>query len=469
MPRTPPTNQNIESVDAKNPTNVVMSEIINLEENEPIDLESNKNGPGKYKERAWEYKRMAVEDRIRNLPGHLTDSILERLPIKEAVRTSILSRKWRYRWTTMRELVFDEQFSKKFAKTGAFGHNGFIRIINQAMFLHEGPLLKFHLHIPHISLDSFQEVDQWMLFLSRNGVTELILTNSIHRYQFPFHVFSCLELRKLELTNCLFKPPLEFKGFPNLEDLELTNINFGDNLCGCQISLPQLKTLSLYMCINVCKFSIKATNLWSLVVLTGSAARSSVRVLVGPYITMFGIQDFVAGERKNLSTGLSHLPGIKDVHIDSIFLKCLFAENIPKWLPHTVNSLKRLRLQFFQVGDLNQLHGALCLLRNSPNLEQLYLKLEPRVDEGPALNHLESSNCLDCTLNQLELVEITDLHGSRPEMLFIELLLAHSPSLHKFIITPSRVSMVKKRLAITIDVMQFSRASPKAKLFFINS
>ncbi|KAL4561337.1 hypothetical protein LXL04_033501 [Taraxacum kok-saghyz] len=357
----------------------------------------------------------AEEDRISNLQEHLLDSILERVPIEDAARTSILSRKWRHTWRNMRALVFDKHFSNKFAKNGAFRRN--------------------------IPPDSFQEVDQWMYFLSRNGVTEIILTNSNQLYKLPCYMFCCRELRKLKLKHCLFKPPLEFKAFLNLEDLELTNIDFGDNLCGSQISLPQLKTLSL----------------------------SSVRKLRGSYITIFGIHDFVGGDRKDLSKELSHLPEIKDVHIDSIFRKCLFAENIPKWLPHPVISLKRLRLQFFQVGDLDQLHGALCLLRNSPNVEQLYLKLEPRVDEGPALNHLKSSNCLDCTLNQLQTVEITDLQGSRPEMLFIELLLAHSPSLHKFTIKPSRVSNVKNRLFITIDVMRFSRASPKAKLLFVNS
>ncbi|KAI3511342.1 hypothetical protein L1887_18493 [Cichorium endivia] len=73
---------------------------------------------------------------------------------------------------------------------------------------------------------------------------------------------------------------------------------------------------------------------------------------------------------------------------------------------------------------------------------------EPRVDVGPASNHLESSNCLDCTLNRLQTVEIRSLEGSRPELLFIQLLLAHSPSLEKITITPSRASDLQKRLDI---------------------
>ncbi|CAH1419804.1 unnamed protein product [Lactuca virosa] len=167
----------------------------------------------------------------------------------------------------MRVLVFDKHFSRKFAINGALVRNGFIRIINQVLCLHKGPILKFHLYIPNISLDIFQEIDQWMLVLSRNGVKELILNNLNRRYELPSHVFSCQELTNLELHKCFFKPPLEFDGFLNLEDLYLENVNFGAKLCGTQISLPQLKALSIQSCTNVYNFNIKATKLQSLFVI----------------------------------------------------------------------------------------------------------------------------------------------------------------------------------------------------------
>ena len=45
-------------------------------------------------------------DIISNLPRKITDEILVRLPIREAVRTCVLSTKWRNKWTTIPELVF---------------------------------------------------------------------------------------------------------------------------------------------------------------------------------------------------------------------------------------------------------------------------------------------------------------------------------------------------------------------------
>ncbi|KAJ0612071.1 putative F-box domain-containing protein [Helianthus annuus] len=73
------------------------------------------------------------DDIITNLPDDLINPILERLPVKDAVRTSVLSKRWRYRWTTMRTLDFHFGFSGQFLNIGAYQHNGFIRVISQIM------------------------------------------------------------------------------------------------------------------------------------------------------------------------------------------------------------------------------------------------------------------------------------------------------------------------------------------------
>ncbi|GKA68122.1 F-box/FBD/LRR-repeat protein [Tanacetum coccineum] len=47
-------------------------------------------------------------DRISNLPSCIIETILCRVPIKEAARTSILSREWRYKWIKIPKLTFKE-------------------------------------------------------------------------------------------------------------------------------------------------------------------------------------------------------------------------------------------------------------------------------------------------------------------------------------------------------------------------
>ncbi|GJR52790.1 ribonuclease H-like domain-containing protein [Tanacetum coccineum] len=159
-----------------------------------------------------------------------------------------------------------------------------------------------------------------------------------------------------------------------------------------------------------------------------------------------------------------------------------------------------LSSEITQSLDFVQLQGALCLLQNSPNLESLHIfdyhtansrfgdlvvkyvlflnliiKLdfksslpflsfqEPLLtnsDAGPISNYLESPDSLDQTLNKLKTVKTKNIEGSRPELLFIKLLHAHSPSLEKFTIQIRGTSDGNKRFNIDKDVMHsFPRAS----------
>ncbi|KAL4561339.1 hypothetical protein LXL04_033503 [Taraxacum kok-saghyz] len=266
-------------------------------------------------------------------------------------------------------------------------------------------------------LDSFQEVDQWMKLLARKGVRELDIANLNQRYQLPSYIFSCQKLRKLKLDNCIFKPPLQFEGFLDLEELELKNIVFGKDLNGTQISLPGLKNLYLNSCTYVYNFNIKAEKL------------------------------------EILYLGL-----------------CVDATLLLRLLPHAINSLSHLCLLSFH-SDLNQLHGALCLVRNSPNLERLCMLHAGFMKEHevvPALDQMPSPTCLDFTLNQLRIVGIECLEGSMIELFFIKLLLAHSPSLEMLYIITSETSNPQKRYNLAKDIMRFPCASPKAQVICLD-
>ncbi|XP_052622357.1 F-box/FBD/LRR-repeat protein At1g13570-like [Lactuca sativa] len=425
---------------------------------------------GKHKRR---YVTRVGEDRISNLPEHLIDSILERVPFEDAVKTSIISKKSRYKWTSMKVLTFDNHFNAKIAKNGAIDYNEYISTINQVLNLHKGPISKFVIHIPPMLLDSFEEIDEWMMLLSRNNVTKLVLYNSNRRYELPSHVYSCLGLTELILENCNFNPPLQFEGFLNLEELFLEHIDFGENLSGNQINLPQLKNLSFRECMNVHNFNIKATKMKSLILVTCPDA-NLLQLLENPSIVVFGVsfrtfEDFDRFEMINSISFLSSLTRIEDFLIEGNFLKFLSTEEIPKWLPLSMNSLKRLELQDFEVADLDQLHVALCLLRNSPNLDTLRVHFEePRYFVGLALDHFKAANCLDYTLKQLRTVEITCLEGLEVELLFIKLLLAHSPNLENISITPIGRLTFRRRFAIARHVMSLPRASPKAVIIYLN-
>ncbi|MFS7995283.1 putative FBD domain, leucine-rich repeat domain superfamily [Helianthus anomalus] len=376
---------------------------------------------------------------IGNLSEHLSDSVLERLPIRDIVRTSILSKEWRYKWTTTRALVL---------------------------------------------MSSFQIIDQWLLFLSTKGLEDLTLANSSQPYQLPFCVFSCFQLRKLELTRCIFKPPLKFEGFLFLESLVLINIDFRTQVGGTEINLPQLKKLTMRSCINAFNFQIKVTQLQSLVIknchdvmlleLLHSQSLASVCIILGK-----PIKDYVRLKRMNLALMFSHMPNVQCLSIDAHFLKVFITEK-PEWFPHVVNNLKRLRLIDFSLGDLDDLHGVLCLLRNSPKLVELRMTHTETVKSvfppmpmqpggvEPASDHLESPDCLDQTLNRLRTIDLSPFQGSKTQLLYVKMLLAHSPSLEKFTIQADGSLNSDKRFDIAKDLMRFPRASTKAEMIYLD-
>ncbi|XP_058753511.1 uncharacterized protein LOC131626692 [Vicia villosa] len=72
-------------------------------------------------------------DRISCLPDQLIDYILSHLPIKDAGRTSVLSRKWGRKWSTQPYLLFDKQcVSTLGLEDSSIKRRKFLRIVDHA-------------------------------------------------------------------------------------------------------------------------------------------------------------------------------------------------------------------------------------------------------------------------------------------------------------------------------------------------
>ena len=83
-------------------------------------------------------------DRISCLPGDVIDQILLHLPIKEALRTSVLSSKWRSNWYTPPNLVFDKHCVSDASFQDPSGISSkFLRTVDHVLLLHSGSIKKF--------------------------------------------------------------------------------------------------------------------------------------------------------------------------------------------------------------------------------------------------------------------------------------------------------------------------------------
>nr|XP_043636378.1 F-box/FBD/LRR-repeat protein At1g13570-like [Erigeron canadensis] len=185
-------------------------------------------------------KFVAEDDFISSLPETLITSILDRLPIRDAVRTGILARNWRLKWTMLSQLVLDEQFFKDLLGAQGISSYDWRNVIQFLLHL-KGSITKFTLRLPKHRVVNDKDINHWFLFLSGKGIKDVTLINK-HKtpLKLPAHLFSCLELQCLEIDNCYFHPPLSFRGFPNLLDLNLYWVRvesnkYGELLTGCPL------------------------------------------------------------------------------------------------------------------------------------------------------------------------------------------------------------------------------------------
>ncbi|XP_060215723.1 F-box/FBD/LRR-repeat protein At1g13570-like [Lycium barbarum] len=176
-------------------------------------------------------------DILSNLQGDVIDEILIRLPLEDAVRTSILSKKWRYDWCRLPELALNQQALKASRNTIPLALT-FTNIVNHILTLHSGPITKFTLNLDPYLIPR-PTFDNLIYFLSKNDIQHLVLRFpwGINPYKLPSSFFTCLQLRHLTLQSCLIEllPPA-FRGFDKLRSLELHCVAISSKLLESLIS-----------------------------------------------------------------------------------------------------------------------------------------------------------------------------------------------------------------------------------------
>ncbi|KAJ1701029.1 hypothetical protein LUZ63_000808 [Rhynchospora breviuscula] len=191
-------------------------------------------------------------DRITDLPDDLKCNILARLPLKEMVGTSLLSRMWRYTWASIPNLVFNEKYFMSIREL--------VRFVDMVLLLHQGPICKFNIycldftHVP---------IERWMLVLSRNEIEEITIRCSLsYRWRICSCFFSIQSLKKVYLRNCTLMLPHVFCGLKHLQTLNLFACTISDDdleklyllQCGCNLELPlkfeHLKELSIQLTLH---------------------------------------------------------------------------------------------------------------------------------------------------------------------------------------------------------------------------
>ncbi|XP_062025373.1 F-box/FBD/LRR-repeat protein At1g13570-like isoform X2 [Rosa rugosa] len=321
-------------------------------------------------------------DNLSDLPSDVTEKILSFLPMKEAVRTSILSSKWRYKWAMLPDLVFDE-----LGFPGVlYKHDKLVKMVDHVLFLHIGPINKVKLS--HKGLNGTADIDRWILHLSRNSMKEFTFEFwKKPEYKMPSCLFSCQDLVHLDLSNCLLKPPRTFKGFKSLKKLQIESVTLTqdefENLIVC---CPLLKYLTMIDCRGFTKLKIDAPNLR---ILGLNCAFEDLNLQHTLKLTIIcisleanGDQGPVPGSSSNLLKLLAQCAHVQGLDIQNYFLKVrqegqALVGEVNSWLDDNQNFQLR-KLQIVEVHGISSTKAGLdfikFLLLNSPMLEKVFCK-----------------------------------------------------------------------------------------------
>ncbi|XP_022771905.1 F-box/FBD/LRR-repeat protein At1g13570-like isoform X2 [Durio zibethinus] len=354
-------------------------------------------------------------DRISNLPWDVLNSILMHLPLRDAARTSLLSRTWKYKWTNLSQFVIDDKcFPNSLPDKARWGEVR--RIFNHVRSNHSGPIEKFKLAA--YCYPDHSDLDEWIIFLTFNGIKELILQDFsvIRRFKLPPCLFSCPQLICLELHGCIFKLPTTFGGFNCLKSLTLTQVSIiSETLERLIHSCPILERLTLLNIDHLAILRIHNQNLKYLKVdsefedisLESCPLLASVDIHMIPMDGRTVPRKLEKGNPSNLIRVLGCLHGIKKLSLSSDFIKVVYSNQ----------ACRRV------------------------------------------LGFLKEQSRYDFFFSQLKVVRIRGLHGTKPEWEFLKLILAHSPVLETLTIVKYETGRLRESLLLDVE-----RASENLKI-----
>ncbi|XP_055809503.1 F-box/FBD/LRR-repeat protein At1g13570-like [Solanum dulcamara] len=352
--------------------------------------------------------------------------------------------------------LFESNSSKGIERTGRF------KVTNYQVYL----------DIPNIR--TCPNIDHLIYFLDRNGIQHLVLKLPFgHRYKLPSSFFISSGLRHLTLARSLIHPPPVFKGFDRLISLELRRVTISSESLGSLIShCPLLENLVLKNLDNPNPMEINAPKLRSFVF---SGTIHCIHLKNVPLLSNASYipTEFFVEEGHDLAKIFESISALENLCWKQDILQMVHvgpAKAMPTRLPSALNCLKRLYISWITLGEFFEFSFVLCLIRSSPNVEEIEIKVcgDPDVDHHcepvprDVLDEIPSSFS-NMTFNHLRTVKFYDVIGAEAEMQFIKVLLAKSPALVRMVIKPCEIGD-KESLKALAEITKFQRASSKAEV-----
>ncbi|XP_058749889.1 F-box/FBD/LRR-repeat protein At1g13570-like [Vicia villosa] len=405
-------------------------------------------------------KKANENDRISDLPCNVIDGILVNLKLRDQVRTSILSRKWRYMWTSAPHICFDEEFFKCFQPDGSPHPDPVVcKTITDVLKLHNGPIHKFSIDKRPFWIE-LEDLNTWIPFMSKDiKHLELLTFRSSENLDI---LLSCKELTCFKLGSFNLSIPPNFCGFKKLLELHFVHIEFESGafeifMSGC----PCLEKLSIEDCEGPgCDYLVISSPSLKVLVLKLSYT-NSICLKEAKNLIDFTLKGYLA------KGFIKILPKIKRFSLDR-WEKIIDADVIPSMLlTRSFSSLEYLKLDDLNLNEKEEVFYFVSLLESAPNLTELVIKNYEYIGATrKVLGHLEELESRSCCL-KLQTVKIYIAANSHHVMSLIKFILANSPLLKTLTLYCIYYEVdVPMLLNFFQDLLRLKRASPRAQVNF---
>lgn len=201
------------------------------------------------------------EDMISQLPDDILSQVVSRLSLIEAIRTRILSRRWKDICRYRSSLLLDccQIFGEIHNHSSCYHKLRFVKAVDQCLQLYSGGRLSDCVLICCLGKDFTAEFNRWMQTIANLGIQQLTFRfyfpfcadcyGSAGAFQFPFQLlFEAASLTHLHLLTCALQP--SFKGkFSSLQSLYLYVVPLDNGeLSSIFSSCVNLKHMTLVSC-----------------------------------------------------------------------------------------------------------------------------------------------------------------------------------------------------------------------------
>ncbi|KAJ6860879.1 hypothetical protein NC651_037070 [Populus alba x Populus x berolinensis] len=418
------------------------------------------------------------EDRISQLPDRILSIILSRLPMKDLVKTSALSNRWKHLWALRTNLNFDvdgifgtnherPDCSSKHSKHYEEFKLEFARCVDGFLQNFQGTkVISFKLHfLKHLGDTS--NINRWISSVIGLGIEELELILSgmtlfsyYHHgllgdeyYSFPYWLLphpSDSRLKHLHLRTCVLKPPADFIGFNKLITLQLHDVFLGEEFLASLFSnCLLLQGLMLIRCKHMSLLKVFSTSLQNLVLLDCSNPSPvkviavnltdfeysgdimKITVFVAPCLVKIYF-NFNSIHVIDMPNALSHCATFPTLQTLILHLDPWKEKRLPQSMD-SLKNLKQLELFYIRASKVEDLLWVLTYLNACPLLEKLDITLS---GEEFHKNQREMRDICGCTYSRLKKVRMNGFNGNWFEMELITHILKSATSLDQVVISP---------------------------------